>query len=573
MSKSEQDIHTSALESIKKQMEAKTPQWRHVTKPQQADAPSSRADVPKKVTQAAAPQVEPKKETEAVQESVAPEDTAAEKKTAAPESADTATGVLEDKKDTYQPPAPKKVKKDLYVGRIRGVLGQIVRVECDGAYRPPLRELLTSADNPKIRLEAYSYEGTHTLYCLLLSEVDTIARDVKIVSTGSRITVPVGKEVLGRVIDLYGEPIDGLGDLPREKEATIYRDYTQTVGGSIVRPSELLETGIKTIDFFVPLMRGGKMALVGGAGVGKTTLQEEILRNVVYEGTGVSVFAGIGERIREGHDLWLSLNAHNVIDRTALVFGHINKNAAVRALTAATAATIVEHFRDVEKQDVLFFVDNVFRFLQAGSELSTLLGQLPSEFGYQPTLQSEIAEFENRLYSTTEAAVTSVQTVYVPADEFGNPAVSATMPHMDAVAILNRDLTYEGRYPAVDPFTSSSTALSPRIVGEEHYVAATEAVEVLNQYKQLSRIVSIVGEEELSVENQQRYQRAQKLLNYMTQSFIITEVETGRKGVKVPREQVVRDVRAILDGKLDHVPAEKFFYIGDLVSAGLLAKK
>ena len=313
------------------------------------------------------------------------------------------------------------------------------------------------------------------------------------------------------------------------------------------------------------------MALVGGAGVGKTTLQEEILRNVVYDGTGVSVFAGIGERIREGHALYESLKEHNVLDRTALVFGHINKNAAVRAITASTAATLVEHFRDEEKTDVLLFVDNVFRFLQAGSELSTLLGELPSEFGYQPTLQSEIAEFENRLYSTTDASVTSVQTVYVPADEFGNPAVSATMPHMDAVAILSRELTYEGRYPAVDPFQSMSSALNPQTVGKEHYTAATEAIEILNQYKQLSRIVSIVGEEELSIENQKRYQRAQKLLNYMTQSFIVTEIETGRKGAKVPRELVVRDVRAILDGTLDAVPADKFLYIADLASAGILS--
>ncbi len=461
--------------------------------------------------------------------------------------------------------------EDMYVGRVRGVLGQIVRIECDGTYQPPLRELLTSEDNTQVRLEAYAYEGTHTLFCLLLSEVDTIARGVKIVSTGSRITVPVGKSVLGRVVDLYGEPIDGAGPLDDTQTKGIYRDQGTTVGGTIVRPSVVQETGIKTIDFFVPLLKGGKMALVGGAGVGKTTLQEEILRNVVYDGSGVSVFAGIGERIREGHDLWSSLTEHNVIDRTALVFGHINKNAAVRAITAATAATLVEYFRDHEKQDVLFFVDNVFRFLQAGSELSTLLGQLPSEFGYQPTLQSEIAEFENRLYSTTDASVTSVQTVYVPADEFGNPAVSATMPHMDAVAILSRELTYEGRYPAVDPFRSMSTALNPKTVGEDHYHAATEAIETLNQYKQLSRIVSIVGEEELSIENQKRYMRAKKLLNYMTQSFIITEVETGRKGTKVPRADVVRDVRAILDGKLDQVPPEKFLYIGDLVSAGLLS--
>lgn len=461
-------------------------------------------------------------------------------------------------------------KKDMYVGRVRGVIGQVVRIQCDGDYKPPLKELLTSADDAAVRLEVYSYEGTHTMFCLLLSEVDTVARDLQIVSTGARITVPVGKAVLGRVIDLYGEPIDGRGPIEKEVEESIYKDHGETVGGSVVRPSEILETGIKTIDFFVPLMKGGKMALVGGAGVGKTTLQEEILRNVVYDGTGVSVFAGIGERIREGHDLWSSLTEHNVIDRTALVFGHINKNAAVRAITAATAATLVEHFRDKEKQDVLFFVDNVFRFLQAGSELSTLLGQLPSEFGYQPTLQSEIAEFENRLYSTEDASVTSVQTVYVPADEFGNPAVSATMPHMDAVAILSRELTYEGRYPAVDPFRSMSMALNPKTVGEDHYRAATEAIEVLNQYKQLSRIVSIVGEEELSIENQKRYTRAQKLLNYMTQSFIITEVETGRKGVRVARELVVSDVQGILDGNFDHVPADDFWYIGDLASAGIL---
>lgn len=456
------------------------------------------------------------------------------------------------------------------VGRVRGVLGQIVRVDCDGEYRPALKELLVAADNPAIRLEAYAYEDPHTLFCLLLSEADSIARNTKVIATGDQIKVPVGKSVLGRVIDLYGEPIDGAGALTVDTVRTIYRGQQETVGGRVVRPTEVLETGIKTIDFFAPLLRGGKMALVGGAGVGKTTLQEEILRNVVYGGTGVSVFAGIGERIREGHALWRSLAEHKVLDRTALVFGHINKNAAVRALTAATAATLVEYFRDEEKKDVLFFVDNVFRFLQAGSELSTLTGEIPSEFGYQPTLQSEIAQFENRLYSTEEASVTSVQTVYVPADEFGNPAVSATMPHMDAVVILSRDLTYEGHYPAVDPFRSMSLALNPKIVGEEHYKAATEAVEVLNNYKQLARIVSIVGEEELSADNQKRYQRAKKIINYMTQSFITTEVETGRKGVTVLRETVVADVRAILDGKLDDAPADQFLYIGDLKTAGLL---
>ena len=456
------------------------------------------------------------------------------------------------------------------VGKVRGVLGQIVRVDRTEGYVPALRELLTTKEDDQVRLEVYAYEDPHTIYCLLLSEVDQITRGLTVVSTGTEITIPVGKAVLGRVVDLYGEPIDGGEPLANDTTRTVYRGYQMSKGMQVVRPNKVQETGIKTIDFFAPLMRGGKMALVGGAGVGKTTLQEEILRNVVYGGDGVSVFAGIGERIREGHALWASLKEHDVLDRTALIFGHINKNAAVRSLTAASAATLVEQFRDEEKQDVLFFVDNVFRFLQAGSELSTLLSELPSEFGYQPTLQSEIANFENRLYSTEEAAVTSVQTVYVPADEFGNPAVSVTMPHMDAVVILSRDMTYEGRYPAVDPFDSSSTALNPAVVGEAHYAAATEAVEILNQYKQLSRIVSIVGEEELSLENQQRYSRAQKLLNYMTQSFISTSVETGREGVKVDCATVVEDVRAILDGAVDEVEPERFMYISDLKSAGLL---
>lgn len=458
------------------------------------------------------------------------------------------------------------------VGHIRGVLGQIVRVDCDGAYKPVLQELLTVADNPSIRLEVYAYDDPYTLYCLLLSDVDAIERGLAVVSTGSKIEIPVGDTVLGRVIDLYGEAIDGGAPLSTDAVRPVYRAQEMSQGMEVVRPHAVLETGIKTIDFFAPLMRGGKMALVGGAGVGKTTLQEEILRNVVYGGTGVSVFAGIGERIREGHALWASLKEHDVLDRTALIFGHINKNAAVRSLTAASAATLVEYFRDEKQQDVLFFVDNVFRFLQAGSELSTLLSELPSEFGYQPTLQSEIAQFENRLHSTAEAAVTSVQTVYVPADEFGNPAVSVTMPHMDAVVILSREMTYEGRFPAVDPFESSSIALNPRVVGQLHYDTATEAVEVLNQYKQLARIVSIVGEEELSQENQLRYSRAQKILNYMTQGFISTAVETGREGVKTTREEVVNDVHQILTGAVDDVPAEKFLYIRDLASAGLLAQ-
>ncbi len=469
---------------------------------------------------------------------------------------------MEEKSTTTQ-------NENLRVGRVRGLVGQIVEIECEGAYRPELRELLVAEGDDSIRLEAYSYEGERTLYCLLLTSSGTIPRNTRIVSTGREITIPVGSDVLGRVVDIYGEPIDGRGPINSSTERSIYaRDMVRA--SKVVRPSEILETGIKTLDFFAPLLKGGKMALVGGAGVGKTTLQEEILRNVVYGGSGVSVFAGIGERIREGHFLWRSLEDSGVLDRTALVLGHISKNAAVRFLTASTSAALVEYFRDEEGKDVLFFTDNVFRFLQAGSELSTLLGEIPSEFGYQPTLQSEISEFENRLFSTEKAAVTSVQTVYVPADEFGNPAIAATMPHMDAVVILSRELTYEGRYPAVDPFQSTSSAIDPRVVGQDHYDAVTTSIELLNQYKQLSRIVSVVGEEELSAENQSRYERAKKILNYMTQPLVATEVETGRTGVVVKREDVVRDMKAILSGELDSIPAEKFLFIGDLVSAGIL---
>lgn len=461
------------------------------------------------------------------------------------------------------------IERSQSVGRVRGLVGQIIRVDCDGSYRPKLRELLIAENDPTIRLEAYTYEDERTLFCLLLSAVENIPRNTRIVSTGNEITIPVGPGVLGRVIDIYGEAMDGRGAIQTTETRSIYARTSSELASRVTRPNEVLETGIKTIDFFAPLLKGGKMALVGGAGVGKTTLQEEILRNVVYGGGGVSVFAGIGERIREGHALWRSLEEYKVLDRTALVFGHISQNAAVRFLTASTAATLVEYFRDEAEEDVLFFADNVFRFLQAGSELSTLLGEIPSEFGYQPTLQTEIAQFENRLYSTEKAHVTSVQTVYVPADEFGNPAIAATMPHMDASVILSRDLTQEGRYPAVDPFQSMSTALDPEIVGEEHYDAVTRSIELMSQYKQLARIVSIVGSEELSLENQKRYERAQKILNYMTQPFMTTEIETGRKGVSVKREDVIHDMRAILAGDLDNIPAERFLFIGDLKSAGI----
>lgn len=463
------------------------------------------------------------------------------------------------------------------VGRVRRVMGQIAVVEYAGDYRPRLQESLTSRDDPSVLMEAYAYGADRMLYCLLFSRAEELPRDTLIVSLERHISIPVGEELLGRAIDFNGEVVDGGAPLTAQSTRSIYSAVEDRTPGELTRADEVLETGIKVIDFFAPLLRGGKMGLVGGAGVGKTSLQMEIMRNVIHARKSVAVFAGIGERTREGYVLWSMLKEYGVLDKAALVFGYVNKNAAVRFRTAAAAATVAEYFRDLPPKekgsgpnDVLFFVDNVFRFLQAGSELSTLLGEIPSEFGYQPTLQSEVAQFENRLVSTTQGSITSVQTVYVTADEFGNPAVVAMLPHMDTVVILSREVTENGRFPAVDPLKSSSNALNVQSVGEEHYRAVHEARALLAQYDKLARMVAVVGVEELSVQNQQMYRRAERLVNYMTQSFFTAELESGRSGAVVARTDVVRDVLAILDGAVDAVPAEKLLYIADLKTAGFL---
>ncbi|MGH7141553.1 MAG: F0F1 ATP synthase subunit beta [Minisyncoccia bacterium] len=455
------------------------------------------------------------------------------------------------------------------VGRVRRVVGQIVAVECDGEYQPHLQELLLAENDHSVRLEAYAYREEHLLYCLLLSPVSSLTRLTNIVATGKRISVPVGPELLGRAINLYGEPMDGGGAIPAKQERPIYPNDKAAITG-LIGAGAVLETGLKVLDFFAPFQKGGKIGLVGGAGVGKTVMQTEVLRNFLQGSGGVSVFAGIGERVREGHALWEALKAHKVLEHTVLMFGYINKNAVIRFRTAASAAALAEYFRDEEGKDVFFFIDNAFRFLQAGSELSTLLGEIPSEFGYQPTLQSEVAQFENRLVSTKRGSVTSIQAIYVPADEFENPAVAATLAHMDTIVILSRDISQRGWHPSVDPLRSSSNAIHPDIVGSDHYRAVTEAMAMLNQYDRLARIVAVVGEEELSIQNQQTYRRAEQILHYMTQPLFTTEIEDGRAGVAVKRSEVVRDVRAILDGALDAVPAEKLLYIGGLKASGFL---
>jgi F-type H+-transporting ATPase subunit beta len=317
-------------------------------------------------------------------------------------------------------------------------------------------------------------------------------------------------------------------------------------------------------------LKGGKIGLVGGAGVGKTILMSELLHNITEKHRGVSVFAGIGERIREGHELWQELEKAGVLDKIVLLMGQMNENAAVRFRIAAAAAAMAEYFRDRERQDVLLFVDNTFRFAQAGSEVAALLEEIPSELGYQATLESEMADFQNRLVTTDNGAVTSIQTIYVPADELSDPAVNAAMSYVDSVVILSREVAQRGHYPAIDPLHSSSTILKKEIVGPEHFEIATEAIEVLNRYERLARVAAIVGEAELSPHDQLIYQRAKKLLNYLTQPFFVTEKQSSRLGVFVNKEKTIRDIKMILSGEFDDVPNERFLYIGSLDDTGML---
>ncbi len=453
--------------------------------------------------------------------------------------------------------------KEKFVGRISGVRGQIVFVMCESEHRPSLRELLSTKEDNSIRLEVHSYRGKDLLYCLLLSPHEAIHRNMKVITQGGELAIPVGESVLGRAMNLYGDPVDGGPPISKEMMNPIYSSSPSTISYSSQKERKLLETGIKVIDFFTPLLKGGRLGLVGGAGVGKTTLMTEIIRNLNAGHKGVSIFAGIGERIREGHELWESLKKTDTLQKTSLLVGHINENAAVRFKIAWAAAALAEYFRDKEKKDVLFFVDNIFRFVQAGSELSTLLEEIPSEFGYQPTLQTEVAQFENRLVSKNGVSISSVQTVYVPADQLSNPAVAASIPYFEAVVILSREQSQQGRYPAIDLLKSKSSILDRGFIGDKHYKALVAAIELLNQYNRLVRVVTIIGEGELSAKDREIYERALRLQNYMTQPFFTLETHTGRPGVFVRREDVIKDVEGILEGRFDSVQPEKFLYIGD----------
>ncbi len=455
------------------------------------------------------------------------------------------------------PPPAKK----LLSGVVISINMAIAEIELNSEVSPSLYEILTSPADPSVVLEVYS-QTKGKISCSILSDPKKLYRGMQIVGTGQPLSIPIGNNVLSRAINLFGLPIDGKKPLTGVMKSPIYAPSPSL---NIVKPSvEILETGIKAIDFMTPIARGGKVGFIGGAGVGKTILITELLHNVTLKHNGVSVFAGVGERIREGQELIDRLEQSKVLSQTAIVLGNMNEHAGVRFRVAMAASRIAEYFRDVEKKDVLFFIDNMYRFVQAGNEVATLLGSLPSELGYQATLQSELSGLEDRLVSTENGSITSVQTIYVPADDISDPGVTTIMSFMDTVLVLSRQVAQRNVYPPLDLALSTTSTLKKNIVGAEHFEVATEFQKLLNHYQELSHIVAIIGEDELSADDQLLFNRTKKVLNYLTQPFFMTEVQTGKKGVFVPRGTTVADVKLILSGKLDSLHPDQFKYIGSV---------
>lgn len=448
-------------------------------------------------------------------------------------------------------------------GKVIGVRGQIVEVEF--AENPPnLHDLLILEGDKTTKMEVMRSSGPSTFYSLCFSKTTNIYRGTKVINTKKPITVPVGEGVLGRVMDIFGGDLDGLGEIKSSERQPIYGGYPSYE--DISTHQEILETGIKAIDFFSPIVKGGKIGLFGGAGVGKTLLLTEIIHNVIVLKKGqeksVSVFAGVGERTREGHELHQTLSEQNVLPSVSLVFGPMGENPAIRFLTAFTAATVAQYFRDVSKKDVLFFIDNVFRFAQAGNELAVLMNTIPSEDGYQATLSSEMAAFHERLVSVKNNSISTIEAIYVPNDDILDQGVQSIFPFLDSTVILSRAAYQGGFLPAIDLLSSTSANLNPELVGELHNEAAPRAQNLLKEVVEFERIVSLVGETELSTEDRLKYRRSSKLKNYMTQSFFVAQNQTDRPGVYVPRLTTVSDVNDIISGKYDEVSEEKFMFIG-----------
>ena len=460
--------------------------------------------------------------------------------------------------------------KDISVkGKIVQIVGPIVDAKFKDQHLP---ELLTALEIPlkdgaTLTVEVAQHIGDDVVRCVSMGPTEGLVRGMDVISLERPISVPVGRETLGRMFNVLGQPIDGLGDenIKDVKRLSIHRNPPRFKDQSV--KTEIFETGIKVIDLLCPYVRGGKIGLFGGAGVGKTVLIQELMNNIANEKGGISVFAGVGERSREGNDLYHEMKNSGVINKTALVFGQMNEPPGARMRVALSGLTMAEYFRDEEHSDVLLFIDNIFRFTQAGSEVSALLGRMPSAVGYQPTLATEMGQLQERITSTKDGSITSVQAIYVPADDLTDPAPATAFSHLDAKTVLDRNTAALGIYPAVDPLASSSTALEPSVVGEEHYNVARRVIEILERYKELSDIIAILGMDELSEEDKKVVERARKIRNFLSQPFHVASHFNGIPGIYVKVQDTVRSFKAILDGEADDLPEVAFLYVGTIEEA------
>ena len=449
-------------------------------------------------------------------------------------------------------------------GKIVQVIGPVIDIRFSSENLPAIRNAIhiQLQDGKEMTCEVAQHVGDDIVRCIAMSSTDGLVRGMTCIDTGNAIEVPVGDEVLGRMFNVLGEPIDGLGEVKATKKMPIHREAPTFAQQQT--SSEILETGIKVIDLLCPYSKGGKIGLFGGAGVGKTVLMQELIHNIAIEHGGRSVVAGVGERTREGNDMYHEMKESGVLKNTVLTYGQMNESPGARMRVALSALTMAEYFRDEEHQDVLLFIDNIFRFTQAGSEVSALLGRMPSAVGYQPTLATEMGQLQERITSTDDGSITSVQAVYVPADDLTDPAPATTFSHLDARLVLDRSIAALGIYPAVDPLGSSSRMLDPLVIGEEHYHVARQVQQILQRYKELQDIIAILGMEELSEEDKKIVARARRIRNFLSQPFSVAEQFSGLKGIYVPVKDTVRSFAEILEGKYDDLPEQAFMSVGTI---------
>lgn len=452
-------------------------------------------------------------------------------------------------------------------GSITQIIGPVIDVEFSNGNLPEIYDALEiyTEDGKKTVAEVQQLLGENKIRSVAMSSTDGLQRGMKVINTKAPISIPVGQATLGRILNVLGEPVDEAGPIETETRLPIHRPSPKLVDQNT--NVEIFETGIKAIDLLQPYQKGGKIGLFGGAGVGKTVLIMELIHNIAQEHAGVSVFGGVGERTREGNDLWNEMKESGVIDKVALIYGQMNEPPGARMRVGLSALTAAEYFRDFSKQDVLLFIDNIFRFVQAGSEVSSLLGRMPSAVGYQPTLSTEIGELQERITSTKDGSITSVQAIYVPADDLTDPAPATTFSHLDASTVLSRQIASLGIYPAVDPLDSSSRVLDPVIIGEEHYGVARQVLEVLQKYKDLQDIIAILGMDELSEEDKETVNRARKIQRFLSQPFFVAEKFSGIPGKYVKLEDSIKGFKEILEGKHDNLPEQAFYMVGTIEEA------